>query len=335
MALELERDMAERPFAVERHLFIAGCPRSGTSALVFLLNEHPQLAIGFERFKRVRALLDPFHFSEEQFFSPLLVECDSRGPLMYARLRERWRTGKVLIAGDKVPLYTRVLPQLLGRFPQSRVVVLVRELPAVAASFARRAGDPADWWPSENDHRLAAQLWNEALERTREADAMGHSERIFLLPYEAFFGGEERWLSALLEFLDVSPTTRLRCEHQRLARRGAENGSQSGARPTGHGLRQDELEYLDRHQDLALKAWSESRMTRQLTDAPSPRAISPELDEPALSDLEISQRERERNELLAEMRHPGLVASDEIEVLERRLLAQAAELARRGERLSK
>src|SRR5580700_1657278 len=92
-----------------RHLFVAGCPRSGTSALVFLLNEHPQIALGFERFKRTRALLDPFHFTPAQFFSPVLAETDIQGELLYRRLRERWSNGSVKVVGDKVPLYWRVL----------------------------------------------------------------------------------------------------------------------------------------------------------------------------------------------------------------------------------
>src|ERR1700749_3229545 len=86
----------------QRHLFVAGCPRSGTSALVFLLNEHPRIALGFERFKRTRALLDPWHFAPAQFFAPVLAETDIQGELLYRRLRERWRGGSVEVIGDKV-----------------------------------------------------------------------------------------------------------------------------------------------------------------------------------------------------------------------------------------
>ncbi len=105
------------PERQQHHLFVAGCPRSGTSALAFLLNEHPRVALGFERYKRVRAQLDPFHFTPAQFFAPVLAETDIRGELLYARLRARWESGAVRAMGDKVPLYTRVLPQLLARFP--------------------------------------------------------------------------------------------------------------------------------------------------------------------------------------------------------------------------
>ena len=154
-----------------QQLFIAGCPRSGTSALTFLLNEHHELAIGFERYKRLRAQIDPFHFKAEEFFSPVRAETDIRGELLYRRLRARWEKGTVKVIGDKVPLYTRVLPQLLHRFPQARVLVLVRDPLEVARSFRRRAADPQDWWPAENDHTLAIRMWNEALSAVQALDA--------------------------------------------------------------------------------------------------------------------------------------------------------------------
>jgi glycosyltransferase involved in cell wall biosynthesis len=47
----------------------------------------------------------------------------------------------------------------------------------------------------------------------------------------------------------------------------------------------------------------------------------------------VKEREREREELLGEMRRPGRRTADELEVLERRYVQQAGELARRGVQL--
>jgi len=316
----------------ERHLFIAGCPRSGTSALAFLLNEHPHVALGFERFKRVRAQLDPFHFTPAQFFSPVLAETDIRGELLYARLRSRWESGRVTVTGDKVPLYTRVLPQLLARFPQARVAVLVRDPLAVARSFARRAADPADWWPAENDHRLAVKMWNEALAAVHAADAerAGEGEEeegAALLPYEALFSGEERWLELLLGFAGLPASTRVQDEYRRLA-------DSWSARAAGRPAEAELVDYVRAHVDTELRAWAERRMERQLARRPVVQRIADGEDEAPLSAEELSERERERRQLLEEMRHPGRRAEDEVEVLERRFVQQAGELARRGERLA-
>jgi glycosyltransferase involved in cell wall biosynthesis len=339
----------------DRHLFIAGCPRSGTSALAFLLNEHPCVALGFERFKRVRAQLDPFHFTPAQFFSPVLAETDIRGQLLYERLRRRWQGGAVRVVGDKVPLYTRVLPQLLARFPHARVAVLVRDPLDVARSFSRRAADPEDWWPAENDHRLAIRMWNEALasvravDGAREADGKEEEERVALLAYEALFSGEERWLELLLAFAGLPRSARLQAEHRRLAeewedalRRRAgtaraveeDLAAKEGGLAAGDGLAVGGgglAEYVRTHVDGELARWARERMERQLRLSGRPEQPPAGADEPALTAREIGERERERAQLLEEMRHPGRREADELEVLERRFVEQAGEMARRGE----
>jgi hypothetical protein len=317
--------------AIERYLFIAGCPRSGTSALAFLLNEHQRVALGFERFKRVRATLDPFHFTPDQFFSPVLAETDIQGELLYERLRKRWQAGAVSVIGDKVPLYTRVLPQLLERFSDGRVVVLVREPRDVAASFRRRAADPEDWWPAENDHRLAMEMWNEALEQVRAVERDGNGDRVFLLPYEPLLAGEVRWLEALLWFIGLSATAHLEAEHQRLAAGWTTRRDTRAADP-------DLLAYVETHTDIELLDWARARMDFQLAQAAkAPRSRADDRDnagedEPSLNAGELEEREREREQLLAQMRRPGRRGREETEILERRFLEQAAELVRRGER---
>jgi hypothetical protein len=310
----------------ERHLFIAGCPRSGTSALVFLLNEHPQLALGFERFKRTRALLDPLHFAPAQFFSPVLAETDIQGELLYRRLRERWRGGAVAVIGDKVPLYWRVLPELLERFPHGQLILLVRDPYDVAVSFDRRAADPGDWWPAANDRTLALTMWNEALERVRAAERAGFGERIFLASYEGLLAGEERWLDALLGFAGVRPTARLRAEHHRLAERWRAREQ----RPVQPEL----LAEVEVRRDAELCAWAEERMARQLR-AQQPLAADggASCEEPPLDAVQLAEREAEREQLLAQMRRPGSRLPGEADVLDRRMLEQSRELVRRGEAL--
>jgi glycosyltransferase involved in cell wall biosynthesis len=365
---ETHRSRSEEQAPPETHLFLAGCPRSGTSAVTFLLNEHPQIALGFERFKRTRAQLEPFHFAPAQFFSPVLAETDIRGELLYRRLHERWCGGAVTVIGDKVPLYWRVLPELLERFPRGRFVLLVRDPHDVAASFDRRARDPEDWWPTENDRSLAVKMWCEALARVRDAEREGHGERLFLLPYEPLLAGEERWLHALLAFIGLSSTARVRSEHERLVKRWSARRSE----PAEPGL----ASYIEAHRDPALEEWARARMEGQLErslalEASVSRLVGPtgkedevllaktqleedetllaqarldkdeapsvqarlDQDEAPLLAAQLGERAREQEELLEAMRRPGARGADEVEVLERRLLEQGKELLRRGERL--
>jgi glycosyltransferase involved in cell wall biosynthesis len=92
---------------------------------------------------------------------------------------------------------------------------------------------------------------------------------------------------------------------------------------------------VERHRDAELAQWAEERMQRQLQEAGTPRKPEADEEEAPLSEGELGERERERAQLLEEMRRPGRRAQDELEVLERRYVEQAGELARRGERLAR
>jgi glycosyltransferase involved in cell wall biosynthesis len=314
---------ARPPSRADRHLFVAGCPRSGTSALAFLLNEHPEIVLGFERYKRVRGLVDPFHFEPEQFFSPVAAETDVAGRRLYVRLRERWDGGGVRVIGDKVPLYTRALRGLLDRFDDSRVAVLVRDPYDVARSFQARAADPGDWWPAENDHRVALDMWNEALARVREAEERGDGARVLLVPYEPLFAGDPVWLDRLAAFVGVAVTERLRAEHSRLASRWQERAVRD---------REPELAaYVEAHRDAELNGWAQQRMAQGPTDGATtgPAGVA----EAPLSADEVAERERERDELLAEMRSAGERDRRDAETLERRFIAQSEQLTRQGDRV--
>jgi len=51
-----------------KYLFVAGCPRSGTTALVKILNSHDQIILGMERFKYVNKIT-PNHFTKTNFLA--------------------------------------------------------------------------------------------------------------------------------------------------------------------------------------------------------------------------------------------------------------------------
>ncbi|HKO39032.1 MAG TPA: sulfotransferase [Solirubrobacterales bacterium] len=195
------------------YLFIAGCPRSGTTALTTFLNGDDRLLLGQERFRRIRKWVEPFHFTEEVFFNPTLHETSWAMPWRgetvwpgtfgeYQELRARWRSGSVRIIGDKAPYYVRHLERLGREFPRARFAILVRDLDEVARSYDRRAANPSDHWPAENDHRLAARDWNDSLAHAR-AFAEQEAARLLVIAHERFFFGEPGELERLYAFLEL------------------------------------------------------------------------------------------------------------------------------------
>jgi len=198
-------------------LFVCGCPRSGTTAVATFLNGDERIVLGQERYRRAIPLLEPFHFSEPLFFNPTLHETSWGRPSRneqvfpgsfadYRVLRDRWRRGATRIIGDKAPLYFRHLDQLAERFPTGRFVLLLRDVRAVARSYIARAANPQDHWPAENDHRLAVEHWNEALTAAHGFLAGPHAERLLLLSYARFLGGEAGELERLYAFIGLEPT---------------------------------------------------------------------------------------------------------------------------------
>ena len=249
-----------QPADPARFLFVCGCPRSGTTALTTFLNGDGRLLLGQERYRRVMALLEPFHFTEELFFNPSLKETSWampwRGetvfpgnPADYRTLRERWRAGQVQVLGDKAPRYHRHLDRIAESFPGARFVMLLRDLQEVARSYTERARNPADHWPAENDHRLAVQHWNEALADARSFLDGPEPERLLVVPYTEFFSGAPDQLDRLYAFLELDVPAEQR---ERYAEVNEEHRRRSSRQDAP--LPDEVQAYLAEHGDHALAA---------------------------------------------------------------------------------
>jgi hypothetical protein len=204
-------------------VFMCGNPRSGTTALCDLLNNDPRMVIGMERYRRIRGDVSPEHFTKERFFSPTpaettyvprrLLPSDDRGFKVWPRdeesTREKWESPQLKYVGDKSPFYVLELPYLRGAFPGARFVVALRDPVAVADSYQRRAEDPDDHWPLENDYRLAVDHWNESLTALHAYLREFGLADVFLVDYDTFFSGDAAYLRSLFQFLEMAPDDRV------------------------------------------------------------------------------------------------------------------------------
>ncbi|WP_165362747.1 sulfotransferase family protein [Promicromonospora panici] len=188
------------------HLFIMGLGRSGTTVLAQVLNQHGEIAMGMERFKKAwpdLSALTPAHFTRERFFD-FSDEMTNIAPWRpewrdyYARIDEKF--DRVRYVGDKIT--NLFVLKLLTSFPQGQVVVIARDLAATAASWDARAKNPADVnWPAKNDGVAAIRFWNDALHKTIRAVSQ-HPGQVHVVEYERVFSDPEatslRRLSAAL-----------------------------------------------------------------------------------------------------------------------------------------
>lgn len=185
-------------------VFLCGCGRSGTTALAELVSCHSDVAIGDERFagKAIAGDLEPGLFTPERFkdFRPE-DGCHTDtylGDSRFEPILHKLHAAKVI--GDKVPTLFRNLDQL-ERFPDARVVFIVREPFGVAKSFTARARNAEDRnWDNDHDYRAAVAEFNEAIAAILAYRETGKPSLV--LDYDGLFQRREG-LDELWSFMGV------------------------------------------------------------------------------------------------------------------------------------
>lgn len=193
-------------------VFVLMSQRSGTSALVHTLNEHPDAAVGIERYKfrwpDWPGEYDASLFEAERFFD--LDEADTnilgteRWDRYYARKREAWGPGTV--SGDKVqPISTEMVRGILDVTPQARFLYPFRQLLPLASSYAVRARDPEDAnWSEGRGADAGRRVWardNRAVLQLLDDPDLGPA--VLPVAYEDFFPGDPATIAAVLRHVGL------------------------------------------------------------------------------------------------------------------------------------
>lgn len=195
-----------------RPLIVAGCSRSGTTALVELLNSHPKAVIGMERFKYLYFQRKPGVLAE--IFTPtrfidfregdtnITPEGGRRWEEFYDSLARKLQGGEADVIGDKALASPGVVRFISNEYPEARWIFIFRDVVAVAGSYVRRAENEDDVnWPETKRHKEALGDWTRAFEAIDDLALAVGSERVFPLSYESLFGGDTYVLEALCHFM--------------------------------------------------------------------------------------------------------------------------------------
>jgi len=196
------------------HLIVSGVARSGTTALAELLNAHPQIGVGIERYK-FRYLrentYDPGFFGRDRFFDFQSGDTNLRpaerpawAPV-YDAIAAKWDTARVI--GDKVPDLTPVLEDFLDAQPGTRCLYILRNLKDVGLSWQARADKPRDKWPQGKNFAAACESW---AEQTSQLQALFDTrpeikDRFLLIDYDRMYAKETPIEAALRGFLGIDP----------------------------------------------------------------------------------------------------------------------------------
>ena len=193
-------------------VFVLMSQRSGTSALVHTLNEHPGAAVGIERYKYLwpswPGEYEASLFERDRFFaldeSETNILGTTRWETYYERKHDLW--GPDTLSGDKVqPITPEMVRGILAETPQARFLYPFRQLLPLASSYAVRARNPEDANWSENRGALAGlQVWKRD---NRAVVAMLKDPQLApaILPvaYEDFFPGDPVTIRAVLDHVGL------------------------------------------------------------------------------------------------------------------------------------
>lgn len=232
-----------------RHLFVCGTARSGTTALARLLNAHPQIALGIERYKNI--LLrepDPSFdyaklFTKDRFlsFEPGDSNIDFAKSYTTDMNRARREFDDAIYVGDKVPGLYKRLDFLHREYPDCVVVYIVRDPLYVATSWQARASDDADAWKAGQDYVEAIEEWNRSLQAALEGRDLFGDNLIFVSYERLFFDRRTPTLRELMSRLDLTGP-------HKLVTRFLENSS---TRPPRHTIAPDVRQHVQSRADYS------------------------------------------------------------------------------------
>ncbi|WP_161158635.1 sulfotransferase [Vibrio eleionomae] len=193
-------------------LFISGCDRSGTTALVRLLNNHEKICLGMERYKGLItkdcvSRLNKDRFKKENFFNIKDEETNIQWDYFYDPLKEKFDDCDIV--GDKVPRYFQIYDDIESAFPKAKHIFIIRDPFDVASSWKVRAKDKNDInWVSTNDVSRSIQVWNMSLKKAYHF-LKAKNGNMLVTRYEDVFSGNQSELERIVSFLGLDESSNL------------------------------------------------------------------------------------------------------------------------------
>lgn len=196
----------------KKFLFICGCPRSGTTALWEIVSSHERIALGCERYNNLyqKFEIERDLFDEHRFFDI------RKGDTFYESIYEKAGNPAIvnnflnlpkyynscLYYGDKFPFLYDYYSLIYTKFPNCKIIFIIRNIFDVANSYLRMAMNGMTLWPKTRNAKVAIKEWNSSLQSTI---GYRHKLHIHIVRYENLFYKREDF-EDLFKFLDLDIT---------------------------------------------------------------------------------------------------------------------------------
>lgn len=212
-------------------VFVVGCPRSGTTLLQRMLDNHPQLTVANDTHFITRAAKTVLRDDPNPSLSPELVaavkdyrriyrlgldeqaidlaaeHCQTYAEFVSYLYVLRGQLKNKPLSGEKTPDYCRQMPALRALFPASRFVHIIRDGRNTALStlnWASGSKGPGKWSLWSKDPVGTCALWWHWQAGTGQQDgrAIG-SDHYLQVKYEDLVAQPERTLEEISGFLGI------------------------------------------------------------------------------------------------------------------------------------
>lgn len=284
------------------YVFVVGCPRSGTTLLQRMLNNHPLLAVANDSHFIPRIIKDSAAGADPELTPDLVeqvraykrfyrldlpdaaVEEAARESRTYSELvsalySEYGRLRNKPLAGEKTPDYVRYLPRLHALFPWVRSIHIIRDGRDVALStleWAEEEKGPGRFglW-REEPVAVCALWWLRQVDTGRRDARSLNPDRYREVKYEGLIDRPEASLRGLSPFLELPFSSEMMAYHEGKVRRDPGLSAKKAWLPPTRGLRDWREQMTDR--DIELFEALAGDLLSSLGYERSTSAISPEI----------------------------------------------------------
>lgn len=220
-----------RNTTVNPYLFVVGCPRSGTTLLQRMLDNHPQLTVANDTHFVTRAAKRVLRKNPNPRLTPELVEsvksyrrfhrlgldeaevtraatdCGTYAKFVSRLYSIRAQKNQKSLSGEKTPDFCRSMTLLSGLFPTARFIHIVRDGRDTALStlsWATESKGPGKWSLWRTDPLGTCALWWNWQAGTGQRDGKQLEEGLyFQVRYEDLVENPVKELTAISGFLDL------------------------------------------------------------------------------------------------------------------------------------
>jgi len=255
---------ARRQFS-NPYVFVVGCPRSGTTLLQRMLDNHPQLTVANDTHFITRAAKHILRENPQPAMTPELLEavksyrrtyrmglddnaftaaaehCDTYAAFVSRLYTLRGKMKNKPLSGEKTPDYCRQMPALHALFPDTRFVHIIRDGRNTTLStlnWASGEKGPGKWSLWHQDPLATCALWWrwQVGIGQKQGKVLGASHYL-QVRYEELVANPVNELTSIARFLDLAYSDDMANYHDGKTRKESGLSAKAAWLPPVQGLR--------------------------------------------------------------------------------------------------